>query len=147
MRALLILAGTIADFYEAEGWYRKAESIWQLHRRWHPEGKDTHVDEWMAELRKDLNSIKEILDKEREEQSSSDEESGSDETDESDESDGDEIYYDARSTMEDTDLDLSHEADEGGEGGNVKMAMAIPETNTKEVYHSFSLFQSAYIEY
>jgi hypothetical protein len=61
MRALVVLASTLGDWSEANACYEEAETLWQVHRRWHPEGEDIESDAAMAALREFLDEIKQVL--------------------------------------------------------------------------------------
>ena len=102
MKVLIILASTVGNWYEAEGYLMDAESIWKIHRHWHPEGEHEWLDESMAEIRFELDALTEILEKEWSEIYGSEERDGGIV---SDDSDREEEVADAQAMMEDMDLD------------------------------------------
>jgi hypothetical protein len=64
MKTLLLLASTVGDWYEANSYRVEAEALWQIVRRWHPEGEDENIDGHMAEIRGILEDADRMLQEE-----------------------------------------------------------------------------------
>ena len=65
IKTLLLLASTVGDRSDAEGYRSQAELLWRIVRRWNPEGEDDKVDEALAETRITLDEVKGVLAGER----------------------------------------------------------------------------------
>ncbi|KAK5734454.1 hypothetical protein LTR17_008955 [Elasticomyces elasticus] len=61
MKTLILLGNVLGDWNEAEDCRVRAEAIWRVVRRWHPEGADEEVDTAMQELRVSLDDLHEVL--------------------------------------------------------------------------------------
>jgi hypothetical protein len=61
IKTLLLLTSTIKDQDEANSYRIEAEALWQVDRRWHPEGEDEKLDGYMAEIRGVLKEADRVL--------------------------------------------------------------------------------------
>jgi hypothetical protein len=61
MKALLLLASTLGDWEEANDYHVEAETLWRVHRRWHPEGENSELDKYMEYLREALDEVRDVL--------------------------------------------------------------------------------------
>jgi hypothetical protein len=61
MKVLLLLASAVDDWYDANGYRIDAEAIWQITRRWHPEGQDDILDTYMSDVRALLDECDKVL--------------------------------------------------------------------------------------
>ncbi len=64
IKTLMLLGSVVEDYWEAERFYRQADTTWRWIRRGHAPGKDAAVDELLRDLRVSLDVIKDILTKE-----------------------------------------------------------------------------------
>ena len=62
MKALILLASIAEDEDEAKSCYLKAESLWQMVRRANKAGDRASVDNFLDEIRKELDDLKRELD-------------------------------------------------------------------------------------
>jgi hypothetical protein len=108
MRTLVLLGSTLGDWEEANNCREDAEVLWLVTRRWHRKGESEDVDEFMDDIRRQLDELSKYLAEEEPEDS---------DLDEAIDDDGDaldEEVADAEGMMEDLDLDQDNriEADE-----------------------------------
>jgi hypothetical protein len=61
IKTLILLASTLGDWNDANEHRIEAETLWRAVRRWHPQGRDTIVDEHMTEIRGTLDELDAVL--------------------------------------------------------------------------------------
>jgi hypothetical protein len=103
IKTLLLLASTVEDWYEANGYRIEAEGLWRIVRRWHPEGEDEELDGYMAEIRGVLDEADRVL--QEEEPYNSDSEADSEDEVQHARLNHDEEVADAQALMQDMDID------------------------------------------
>jgi hypothetical protein len=57
MKMLILLSSTLGEWEEAEECRYAAETLWRVHRSWHPEGKNEELDIYMVEIRASLDKV------------------------------------------------------------------------------------------
>jgi hypothetical protein len=57
MKMLIFPSSTLGEWEEAEECRYAAETLWRVHRSWHPEGKNEELDIYMVEIRVSLDKL------------------------------------------------------------------------------------------
>jgi hypothetical protein len=57
MKMLILLASTLGKWEEAEECRHAAETLWRVHRSWHPEDKNEELEVYVAEIRASLDEV------------------------------------------------------------------------------------------
>jgi len=57
MKALMLLASTLSDWEDANNCHVEAETLWRIHKRWHPEGENAELHRYMDEMRGFLDEV------------------------------------------------------------------------------------------
>ncbi|PPJ60805.1 hypothetical protein CBER1_02329 [Cercospora berteroae] len=65
IRTIILLGNTLGDLAEASECYVEAHTLWRIVRRWNPAGEDEKMDTAMAELKQELDDLKEALEEEQ----------------------------------------------------------------------------------
>lgn len=71
MKTWILLAYVLGDWNDANDCFVKAESLWQIVRRWHTVGEDAKVDRSLEDIQVALVELKEILEADKPPENSS----------------------------------------------------------------------------